>query len=138
MDYRIQTLVDFVRQNHHRKISPEEVAQLVNLSTSRVQHLFKKETGLSIIAYQKKLQIEKARALLSQTVLSVKEVCTAIGAQHPNRFSKEFKQVIGTTPTQYRKALLQDSVVGKASKQASKQQYFVTTQKLWVNSRISI
>lgn len=67
-----------------------------------VMRIFKKETGCSIMEYFIKLKIEKAKELLRDTQLSVKEISDALSFNEPNYFTKTFKRVTGFTPSAYR------------------------------------
>lgn len=79
-----------------------ELAKSLNLSESRLRHLFKKETGVSPIQYLKAQRIESARKLLETTFLSVKEVMLRVGAKDKSHFIRDFKKAFGLSPSQYR------------------------------------
>lgn len=49
------------------------------------------------------LRIERAKELLRETDLSVKEISGAVGYFDVPGFVRRFKKYIGTTPAQYRK-----------------------------------
>jgi two-component system response regulator YesN len=44
----------------------------------------------------------KARQLLAEGRLSIKEICAAVGYQDPNYFSRIFKRATGVTPSDYK------------------------------------
>ena len=48
--------------------------------------------------------IEKAKELLAETDLSMKEICGNIGYSDPNYFSRAFKKNVGVTPTEYKES----------------------------------
>jgi two-component system response regulator YesN len=49
-----------------------------------------------------RLRIEEAKELISNELLSLKEVCYEVGYNDPNYFSRVFKKVTGMSPTEYR------------------------------------
>lgn len=51
------------------------------------------------------LRMERARALLSETGLSVTEVCRAVGYASLGSFSALFKRQVGLSPDEYRRAI---------------------------------
>ena len=53
--------------------------------------------------YFTSLKIEKAKQLLRENELSVKEIADALAFDTPNYFSKTFKQLTGQTPSSYKK-----------------------------------
>jgi len=69
---------------------------------------FKETTGLSPKAYLQELRIERARALLIETKISVSETCFAVGYHDPPSFVRLFTRLSGLTPgafrEQYRRA----------------------------------
>ena len=46
--------------------------------------------------------MEKAKQLLNNKELSVKEICLEVGYNDPNYFSRLFKKQEGITPTDFR------------------------------------
>jgi transcriptional regulator GlxA family with amidase domain len=78
------------------------MARSVNLSESRLQHLFKSETGMSVGEYLFAQRMRKARRLLETTDLSVKQVALEVGARDPSHFIKNYKKYSGHTPRRYR------------------------------------
>jgi two-component system response regulator YesN len=45
---------------------------------------------------------EKAKELLQNSSLSMKEICAQIGYADPNYFRRTFKKNVGVTPTEYK------------------------------------
>ena len=82
-----------------------EMAQVVNLSPSRLRYLFKREMGIAPGHYLRTLRLEQAKKLLETTFLSVKEIITSIGVHDQSHFIREFKKLYGLTPAQYRLSL---------------------------------
>lgn len=91
----------------HVHISQElDMKQLASRAKCTANHLgrqFKVETGLSIAQYLAKERCNKAAKLLVQTNLPVQEISAHVGYLDNNYFVKVFKNVIGDTPSAYRK-----------------------------------
>lgn len=103
MDYRIEELVKEIEFDLNRTPPIEEMARVLGMSASRLQHLFKKETGTSITKYIKEMRLQKARQLLETTHLSIKEIRGKVGIENEPHFLHDFKRRFGRTPTEYRK-----------------------------------
>lgn len=103
LDRRIQVVVTKLKSSSHQQIGIEELARLVNLSPSRLAHLFKSETRLSIQQYLTRLRLAKAKQQLESSFLSIKEIAASVGFSSVTRFGSCFKNLVGTTPAQYRK-----------------------------------
>jgi two-component system response regulator YesN len=102
MDHRVQKILRLMKEDLRRRLTPGEIARAVNLSPAHLRYLFKAETGMSIMQYQKTLKLEEARRLLEQTFLSGKEIMSRIGITDESHFVRDFKQSYGMTPAQYR------------------------------------
>ncbi len=87
----------------HRDLSLEEMAQAVNLSDSRLRHIFKAETGLSFAQYRKSLRMRRAKELIDTTFLSMKQIRSRVGAGDRSHFARDFKKINGLTPADYRR-----------------------------------
>jgi AraC-like DNA-binding protein len=84
---------------------PLRAATLASVAKMSLPHyfvIFKRCTGSTPIDYFIKLRMERARELLTTTSCSVKEIAGVLGYDDPLYFSRVFKSVNQTTPTQYR------------------------------------
>ena len=102
MDQRVQKVLRLIREDLSRRLTPGGAARAVNLSPAHLRYLFKAETGMSIMQYQKTLRLEEAKRLLETTFLSGKEIMNRIGITDESHFVRDFKQSFGLTPAQYR------------------------------------
>jgi transcriptional regulator GlxA family with amidase domain len=103
MDPRVRKVISLMARNLHRDFNLDEIAQTMNLSASRLRHIFKKEIGLSPRQYLKAQRIERARQLLETTYFNVKEIMLRVGIRDQSHFARAFKRVNGLSPAQYRK-----------------------------------
>jgi two-component system response regulator YesN len=92
-----------------RKVPIKELAQSVNLSASRLRHLFKDRTGLSPTQYLKVQRMQKARELLENTFLTVKEIMLRVGVRDKSHLTRDFKKVYGLSPSKYRSQYLRET-----------------------------
>lgn len=89
-------------ENHYADdISLEDMAAHVNISPQYFSKLIKKNTGFNFIDWLSMLRVKKAKELLTNSNLTVKEVCFMVGYKDPNYFSRIFKKRIGITPSEY-------------------------------------
>jgi transcriptional regulator GlxA family with amidase domain len=116
MDQRVQVVIARIDQDLHCEFSLEDLARFVNLSSSRVRHLFKTETGLSFAQYLKARRLEKAKELVETTFLNMKQVMNMVGLRDKGHFAKDFKKVFGVTPAHHRARTLTAKIrVSKAA-----------------------
>jgi AraC-like DNA-binding protein len=84
-------------------IAPQEVAREVGLSYENFRKRFVQHTAESPGAYQKRRRLEWACAAIYQGQHTMKQIADELGFCDVFHFSKAFKQVIGTTPSEYRR-----------------------------------
>lgn len=78
------------------------IANSLNLSTSYFQHIYKQLFGVSVMNDIIKSRIEYACYLLSSNTDSVSEIAFRCGYENKEHFTRQFKEVTGYTPRQYR------------------------------------
>jgi transcriptional regulator GlxA family with amidase domain len=106
MDRRIQSVITLMEARLATPQDTKSIARLINLSPSRLRHLFKKETGLTPVQYLRDLKIREAELLLRTTFLTMKEISNAVGLRSARSFVREFRKVYGCAPTEYRERVL--------------------------------
>ncbi|HWT73766.1 MAG TPA: AraC family transcriptional regulator [Mobilitalea sp.] len=95
---------EYLENHYSDDISLEDIAEQVNISPQYFSKLIKKTTGFNFIDWLSMLRVKKAKELLTNSNLTVKEVCFMVGYKDPNYFSRIFKKRIGLTPSEYVKA----------------------------------
>ncbi len=83
------------------ELSNDTIAQRLNISTVYFRKLFLKETGVSPMAYLRKMRMEKAKEYLKLPSMSVSEVAYAVGYSGIYPFSRVFKREMGESPSAY-------------------------------------
>lgn len=102
MDRRVQIVQSAVETDFRREWTNQALAELVNLSTSRLRHLFKAEAGQTPTQFLKAVRLREAEKLLRTTFLSVKEIMNRVGFLDESHFGHEFKKAYGMAPSKYR------------------------------------
>ena len=92
-----------IAHNFHEDKDVSFYAGMCNLSISHFTHRFKAVTGKSLKEYVAYIRVEKAKELLYNTNLSVKEIAESVGYSDQNYFSRIFKKYSGESPLGYRK-----------------------------------
>lgn len=91
-----------MRENYLTNMSPQEVAQQINMGYSWFRKKFKEYTNVSPAHFMLELKLNKAKGLLLNTPLSVKEISYTIGYEDAAYFTALFKKYTGFTPLAYR------------------------------------
>jgi len=89
------------------EITLSHTAQYLHINPSYLSQLFKQHQGVNFMDYVIELRMKEARKLLSLTTLRVSEIAERLGYNDLAYFTNMFKKITGTTPSSYRKDLLQ-------------------------------
>ncbi len=81
----------------------KEIAELLNISTPYLQHIYKEFFGTTITKDIIYGRIEHAVHLLSETEYSVTEIARMCGYENLEHFSRQFKKMKGCPPSGYRR-----------------------------------
>jgi AraC-like DNA-binding protein len=82
-----------------------ELAHGLGVSYTWFRRMFAHHTGLSPHQYRIQIRLGRARTLLSDTALTVKEVAFRCGFESEHYFSRLFKRKTGVAPGEWRRSL---------------------------------
>jgi two-component system response regulator YesN len=91
-----------IQENLAADLTLDEVARRVEASPFYFSKLFRDETGEDFADYLAAARMRKAKELLLEPSVPVKDIAAAVGYADPNQFSKAFKKAFGQTPTEFR------------------------------------
>jgi AraC family transcriptional regulator of arabinose operon len=107
VDSRVLCTIRFLEREAFADVAVSDLAARVNLSSSRLQHLFKAELSISIRDYVRVRRLERAADLICATQYSISEIFYAVGFNDASNFTHAFKRHFGMTPCAYRDAAIQ-------------------------------
>lgn len=99
----VKKSINYIAQNYNKDISLSDAAEYVELSSSYLSFLFKKEKGINFSTFLTEFRIEKARELLVDSNKKMYEIAEQVGFDNPYYFSKLFKEITGMTCKEYRR-----------------------------------
>ena len=94
----------FINRNYMKDLSLDDISRYCNISSYYFSKLFKQETGENYVEYLNKVRIGNAKKMLSESDVSIKEICYSVGFSDPNYFSRAFKKYEGVTPSEFKDA----------------------------------
>ena len=101
LSHEIARVIDALRQNEYAKnYSLTEMAEISRVSLETFRKRFAAELGLPPLSYLQFMKMEQAKKLL-RSGYTVRQAGSAIGMTDPYHFSKQFKRVVGMSPTFY-------------------------------------
>ena len=93
----------YVNAHLDEKITLEDVASYVNVSTFYFCKVFKSSTGMTLTEYLNRRRIERAKKLLLRPGVRVTEIAYDIGYQSLSQFNRSFLKYAASSPTEYRR-----------------------------------
>ncbi|TKC14420.1 response regulator [Robertmurraya kyonggiensis] len=103
---KIERAKRYIHVHYQEPIALEEVAQMVQLSPNYFSALFKESCGETFIDYLTTIRMNKAKELLVDQNISLKEICFLVGYKDPNYFSRVFKKQFQVSPKQYKQSIV--------------------------------
>lgn len=92
---------DRIDRDYAEPLDLDGLAAVAGLSKYHFLRCFARTYGLTPHAYLTERRVERAQDLLRATNLTVTEVCRLVGYESPGSFSTRFRQLVGSSPSEY-------------------------------------
>ena len=102
--WQLRRITDYVESLVDPAPTLSQLADLCEIGPRHLRRAFKQTTGQAISVYVRDARLQKARSLLAETRLSLKEIAYRLGFSSPSSFSIAFGKAEGVTPKNYRLA----------------------------------
>ena len=89
---------DYINDNLSQKLTLAEIAGAAHMSPHHFARSFKKDTGLPPHRYVIRRRVERAKALLANTDLTIAEVAKAVGFANHSHLSSHVRRLLGVSP----------------------------------------
>lgn len=92
----------YIREHVYEELSVNQIAEALHFSRSHLAHIFKSETGKTLIEVIQEEKTREAARLIQFTPLSLTEIGQMLGFCSQSHFTRVFRKITGTTPSKYR------------------------------------
>lgn len=103
---RIATVLDFMNGHYMDAetdaITLESLARHAHMSANNLIRVFKQAMDMPPIEYLIRLRVRKSCELLADPERQIKDIAFAVGFNDSNYFARQFRRIIGMTPSQFR------------------------------------
>ncbi len=103
---RLKLMLDYIQDHFSERVNLEQIAGAAGISVRECTRCFKRCIETSPAAYLNQYRLRIACRMLRETAESVLAVSEACGFSSPSYFTKAFRDALGSTPLEYRKAAI--------------------------------
>ncbi len=100
----VRQAMAYIHEHYASPVSRTDLARHVSLSEDYLTACFRKELGVTPIAYLNRYRVHRARQLLSDTDKTITEIAMQVGFSDSGYFSRVFRREVGVSPETYRRA----------------------------------
>lgn len=99
-------ILDYIQSHYMEPISLGDVASHFHFNPTYLSSFFSTHNQEGFSEYLNRVRIEKATELLATTDMAISDISLQVGYSDHSYFTKVFKKLKGTSPSQYRKSSL--------------------------------
>lgn len=92
-----------IMNNLENELLIQDLADRLDISTYKLQKIFKETKGTTVYDFIRKTKIDESKLLLKDTDWPIICIAHNLGYENPSKFSSAFKDIVGLTPTEYRR-----------------------------------
>lgn len=93
----------FMDDCYYEEVTIDRLADLAGLSPKYFVDVFKKTYGVSAMDYLTEVRMRRAKTVMLRSDRLLRDIAHEVGYEDEFYFSRKFKQVVGLSPTAYRK-----------------------------------
>lgn len=86
-----------------KSMSTAQAAREVGMDAGRFGRLFRRSIGHGFVSYLNRVRVNRACFLLMQNERHIVSICYEVGFNNLSNFNRQFLEIKGVTPTEYRK-----------------------------------
>ncbi|MBN7813677.1 DNA-binding transcriptional regulator [Algoriphagus sp. H41] len=102
-DDHVANALDFIHRNIETNLQVSDIVKEVPMSRRSLEKRFLEVTGMPVYKYISNLRIEKMAEKLISSDQTIFEIALDMGLQDSKNIARQFRQVMGYTPVDYRR-----------------------------------
>jgi len=103
MSVYVQQAKNYIDKHYAENITLEHIAEKLYINPVYLSTVFKNETRMNFSKYLTFVRIEKAKEMLRNSEMNLKQVAHSVGYNSTHYFTNRFKSVTGIRPLEYRR-----------------------------------
>lgn len=101
---RIKTMLSYIHDHYGNELDVGRIASAASIGESECLRCFRSTIGTTPIRYVKQYRLQQAANQLVSTNHHISDIAETCGFSDMSYFTKSFREQMGCTPTEYRKA----------------------------------
>jgi YesN/AraC family two-component response regulator len=99
----VRQAMAYLHEHYSEQISRDDLAHHLGMNGDYLTYCFRKEVGMTPIAYLNRYRVNQAKLLLAESDKNVTEVAMSVGFSDSGYFSRVFRRQVGVSPDAYRR-----------------------------------
>ena len=96
--------IKYIEENYYsNNLNINDVSDRLEVTSSYLSKLLKKETGSSFIDYLTNIRMKKAMYIMEDPTIKIYDVAELVGYSNQHYFCRAFKRAVGFSPTEYKR-----------------------------------
>ena len=95
--------INYIQANYYNNLNINHISEKLEVTSSYLSKILKKETGLSFIDFLTNTRIEKATQIMKDQSVKIYDVAELVGYSNQHYFCRAFKKIMGVSPTEYKR-----------------------------------
>ena len=95
-------MANYIERLYAQDLTPQVISERFFINQSYAARVFRRDMGMSMTQYLRKVRLDNAKRLLRNTTISVGSIALNVGCADANYFTRIFTREVGMTPTEYR------------------------------------
>ncbi len=102
-EFLMEGITTHINNSYSEDLTLDRLAAMAHISKSHFCRVFRDKFGMTTTEYINRVRASKAAELLMNSHLKVSEIACSVGFECIKHFNCVFKEVYGTSPSQYRR-----------------------------------
>lgn len=112
LDEPVKKAQEFIEKNYHKRITVDQLTDMLALSRRNFERRFKKATANTTVEYIQRVKVEAAKKSFEKSSRNVSEVMYDVGYSDTKAFRTVFRKITGLSPIEYRNKYNRELVMG--------------------------
>ena len=100
----VSRTIDYLSSHFEADLTVDGIAEMIDISSSHLAHLFRSEIGMSVRDYLTRVRVTIAQDLLAHTDEKLESIAARLGFADTSHLAHVFQRITGNPPSTYRRS----------------------------------